>query len=129
MIKSILSKKLAGAVTVATFILTGAVNSFADVNVTSVDSVSIKDSVIMTAVIDTEKDINVNGEDVTITDIDTTDIDNSVINTLVKVKTEKVNASGQNIELTGLDSLNVNGSAIGTAIIEKMKGINVYNIK
>jgi len=129
MIKSILSKKLAGAVTVATFILTGAVNSFAAVSTTSIDSVSIKDSVIGTAVLDTEKNINVSGGDITITDIDTTDINDSVINTLVKVKTEKVNTLGQNIELTGLNSLNIDGSAIGTAIIEKTKGINVYNIQ
>ena len=84
MIKSILSKKLAGVVTAATFILTGAVNSFADTNMTSVDSISIKDSAINTAIIDTEKTINAKGGNITITDVDTTDIESSVIGNLIK---------------------------------------------
>jgi len=127
MIKSILSKKLAGVVTAATFILTGAMNSFADTNITSVDSVSIKDSAINTVIIDTGKTINAKGENITITDVDTTDIENSVIVNLIKEKKEIINALGKNINLTELDSLNADNSAIGTAIIEKTKEINIYN--
>ena len=127
MIKSILSKKLAGAVTAAAFILTGAVNSFAGENITSVDSVSIKNSVIGAAIVTTEKSFNAKGGDIVITEADTVDVDNSVINTLVKEKTEKINALGKNIDLTELNTLNANSSAIGTAIIQKTKEINTYN--